>query len=167
MNVNKPFIGAAALAALAATVTAVQAAGRIEVEFVKPQEFADAGRSAIDRERVQASLSQFVQRRLAVRLPDGQTLRLEVTDIDLAGELYPARWAHELRVLRGGADWPRMTLNYTLLDGTRTVKSGEAKLSDPAYMFGTHGSAGHDSELAYEKRMLQNWFDEHFAAARR
>lgn len=142
-----------------AAAAPVQAAGKVEVDYVKPEEFRDAGRGVIDRERTMAALTQHLQR-LAKRLPDGQTLRLEVTDIDLAGEIHPSMRLNDLRVLRGGADWPHLHLRYTLLEGSRALKSGEAKLSDPGYMFSAPHRAAVDSELSYEKRMLEKWFDE-------
>ena len=148
----------AAIACWAATLPAY-AAGKVDVSYVKPEEFRDAGRSVIDGERTLAGLTQYLHR-LAKQLPDGQTLRLEVTDIDLAGEIHPSLRLNDLRVLRGGADWPHLNLRYTLLDGSRTLKSGEAKLSDPAYMFSSRGHPAADSEMSYEKRMLKQWFDE-------
>ena len=148
-----------------AAVLPAQAAGKVDISYVKPEEFRDAGRGAVDRQRTMASLTQYVQQ-LGRRLPEGQTLRLEVTDIDLAGEIHPHVRVNDLRVLRGGADWPRLDLRYTLLDGSRTLKSGEARLADPAYMFWSAGKAGVDSELAYEKRMLRKWFDETIASQR-
>jgi hypothetical protein len=137
----------------------VQAAGKADVSYLKPEEFRDAGRGVVDRERTMATLTQYLQQ-LARQLPDGQTLRLEVTDIDLAGEIYPSLRLNDPRVLRGGADWPRLNLRYTLLDASRTLKSGEAQLADPAYMFSSGGRGAMGSELAYEKRMLRKWFDE-------
>ncbi|HLL19060.1 MAG TPA: DUF3016 domain-containing protein, partial [Rubrivivax sp.] len=60
----------------------------------------------------------------------------------------------------GGADWPSLNLRYTLLDAGGTLKSGQAQLADPAYMFSSTGIRAADSDLAYEKRMLRKWFDE-------
>jgi hypothetical protein len=162
MKTAMPFWIAAATLAVAAS--SAQAAGRVDVDYVKPQEFSDAGRSVVDRERTMSSLTTYL-RQLANRLPDGQTLKVEVTDIDLAGELYPGGRHDDLRVVRGGADWPRIALRYTLLDGNRTLKSGQAQLSDPAYMFTLRGSAQFWGEQAYEKRMLKQWFDKQIVAA--
>ncbi len=154
----------AVLAGIGATLPA-HAAGQVEVSYVRPEQFRDAGRGEIDRERTMAALTQYLQR-LGKRMPDSQTLRIEVTDIDLAGEIYPGRWINDLRVLRGGADWPRLTLSYTLLDGSRTLKAGVAQLSDPGYMFSQRGRPAADSEMSYEKRMLKQWFDENIVAQR-
>ena len=156
-----PFSMFAAVTVAVGLAPAAHAAGKVEVSFVKPEQFSDAGRG-IDRERTLKSLADYMAT-LATRLPDGQTLQVEVTDVDLAGELRAGR-AQELRVLRGRADWPHLDLNYTLLDGSRTVKSGQAKLADMNYQFGLRGPGLEQTDLPYEKRMLRQWFDQTIVA---
>ena len=151
-------ITTAAAAMLLASSAA--AAASVEVRYVEPDNFADIGRGTFDRERTMNALTAHLQK-LGQTLPDGQTLRLDVTDIDLAGEIRPWGW-HELRVLRGQADWPRISLRYTLLEGERTLKSGEVRLSDLAYMQTLHGRDRPGEELAVEKRMVRRWFAETF-----
>ena len=68
------------------------------------------------------SKREMVYSRLGRRLPDGQTLTIAVLDLDLAGSLRPTPTG-ELRVLRGGADWPSMSLRYTLQADGRTLAS--------------------------------------------
>lgn len=152
--------GAALIAAVFAVVMAAplaaHAAGQVQVKWIEPEKFADAGRGSFDRERTLQALAEHLQG-LGRRLPDGQTLAVEVTDLELAGEIEPfARFHHDVRVLRGRADWPRISLRYTLSDGTRTLARGNADLSDPNYLYrslrATQGGA-----LAYEKRMLDDW----------
>jgi hypothetical protein len=132
-------------------------AGQVEVTWVEPDLYADAGRSVVDRERTMGALGEHLKRwgRL---LPDGQTLKLDVLDVDLAGEIEPYGW-HQVRILRGRADWPHLKLRYTLQAGDRTLKSGEAELADMHYRLGDGGS-----ELGFEKRMLDQWFRNTFAA---
>ena len=136
------------------------AAGNAQVSYVQPDRFTDIGFGSIDRERTLQSLTEYFDT-LGKRLPDGQTLRIEVLDVDLAGEIWP-RSAHEVRVLRGRADWPNMTLRYTLLEGSRTVKAGEARLADMAYLFNQQRLSQY-GDLAYEKRMLDRWFKQEIA----
>ena len=66
------------------------------------ERFTDVGFATIDRERTLQSLTQHFEA-LGRRLPDGQTLRVEVLDVNLAGEVWP-RGPSEVRVLRGRAD---------------------------------------------------------------
>jgi hypothetical protein len=148
-------ISATLLLALAASGTA-QAAGLVKVQWTAPERYADAGRGAFDRERNLAELGRHLES-LGRLLPDGQTLNIEVLDLELAGELRPfGRFHDEVRVLNGRVDWPRMQLRYTLSDGTRTLQGGEAQLSDPAYFFRSLRSQ-QQTALGYEKRMLDEW----------
>ena len=147
-------------AALLSVAPPSGAAGSAEVSYVQPDRFTDVGRGSVDREHTLQSLTQFFDT-LGKRLPDGQTLRVEVLDVDLAGEIWP-RSAHEVRVLRGRADWPHMTLRYTLLEGSRTVKAGEARLADMSYLFNQQRLSQY-GDLPFEKRMLDRWFKEEIA----
>lgn len=144
--------------------SAALAAGSVQVNFVEPDKFSDAGRGAYDVERTTKAFDEHFKA-LGQRLPDGQSLRLQVTDIDLAGELRPSRNGSEIRVLRGRADWPRVAMRYELVHDGRMLKSGEAKVSDMAYQQASLGL--HRGEAyAYEFRMLDRWFSEQILAAR-
>lgn len=153
-----------AFAPLALVLAGLAQAGTVEVHFIQPEQFADAGHG-IDAERVRNTLEKHLQSLGRQSLPAQQTLRIDVLDIDLAGDTRPmAGMARDLRVLKGRADWPQMHLRYTLSDGGRVIDSGDDQLSDMAYL--SH-PARHDSGVAlpYEQRMLSDWFGNHFAGA--
>lgn len=150
------------IAPLLASALSAHAAGSVQLNFVEPARYTDAGRSTLDTERTTRSLAEFVQRRLAPRLPDGQVLAIDVTDLDLAGTERFGRHG-DLRVLRGGADWPRIALRWTLSENGRTVKAGEDTIADMNYLAHVPRSYLGDTDLPYEKRLLADWFDEHFA----
>lgn len=158
-------LAAAALAVLVLVFWAPPARGaaQVLVNFVEPQRYADIGRLAADRERALRALELHL-RSLAARLPDGAQLRIEVLDVDLAGELYPTPRIEEQRVLRGRADWPRMHLRWALTAPGEAPRSGDDQLADMNY-FGTVRSPDLDAELAYEKRMLDAWFAARFGSA--
>jgi hypothetical protein len=81
-----------------------------------------------------------------------------VLDLDLAGRLEPSRrGARDLRILRGGADWPRMKLHYTIEAGGKVVNSGDATLQDMNYQFNSNRLSDSDP-LRYEKHMIDAWF---------
>ncbi len=146
----------AAVCACCGALPQARAAGLVEVQWSGSASYRDAGRSAADRERVMQTLGAHF-RQLGRLLPSGQTLKLEVTDLDLAGEIEAVAW-HQLRVLRGRADWPQLSLRYTLSAGGSTLKSGEARLSDMNYL-----SSARQDDLGYEKRMVEQWFRAEFA----
>jgi hypothetical protein len=157
---------AAALAAsIGAGAPAAWAAGQVDIQFVKPDDFADIGFGTIERERTLKQLAEALGK-LAGRVPDGQTLHLEVLDVDLAGQAWPLN-ATNIRVLTGRADWPRMTLRYSLqrADGS-VVGSGEAKLADLNYLQSMTGGIL-DGPLVYERRMVERWFDDTFGPRQR
>jgi hypothetical protein len=155
-------IACAALGGFVA-LPAAQAAGKVEVSYVTPDQFTDIGFGSFARDRSLSSLSEIFDG-LARFLPDGQTLRIDVLDVDLAGEVFP-RAAHDFRVVRGGVDWPQVKLRYRLQAGGNTLKSGEQQVRDINYMFSRRGLTVGGSNLPYEKRMLENWFREQFLKA--
>ena len=133
------------------------AAGTVEVTWVQPERYIDTGRKLWEREDALKSLGAHFKK-LGPQLPDGQTLKIEVLDVDLAGDLEPGA-GRDLRVLRGGADGPRITLRYTLQQGEQTLKAGEEQLTYPNYYQGTlRANVQSDSDLAYEKHMIVQWF---------
>lgn len=150
---------AAALLAAAALHAPAQAAGKAEVQWVEPQNFRDAGFGAWERDRTLKSLGEFIEK-LGQQLPDGQLLKLTVTDLDLAGDVFP-RAAREVRIVRGSADWPQMTASYSLTtsDG-RVLKSGNADIADLGYFFTPRNASAIDGDFPYEKRMIHRWFNE-------
>jgi hypothetical protein len=152
MRLNTRTVLAAAVALLATSA----AWAEVSVTYVKPDDYTDVPRNAIDRERVLKDFSAYFAT-LDKKLPAGQSLKIEVLDIDLAGRLYPRHMGDEIRVMNGGADWPRMQLRYTLTQDGQTLRSGEEQLSNMNYQMSL--SRYSDSEpLRYEKQMLDDWF---------
>lgn len=159
-------LSAALLVALARPAHAAgEPAGQAEVRFVEPEHFSDIGRSRPDRERALASLSAHLKD-LARQLPPGQSLKVEVLDVDLAGEL-ELRSGREIRVLRGATDMPHIRLRWSLEQAGSTLRKGEDRLTDLGYLMNRAGvAAASDGDLPHEKRLLTQWFREQVAAAR-
>lgn len=127
------------------------------VKYAQPEHFADVPFATTDRERVLKELSGHFDT-LAAKLPPGQELKVEVLDVDLAGQVrydYPSN--PNLRVLRGQADWPQMRFRYTIEQDGKVVKSGEERVSDMSYLQRMNRYTGSDT-LRYEKQMLDDWF---------
>lgn len=160
----KSFMKTMALAGLLA-LAASNASAAVTVTYIKPETFHDLPFATWERDELLQQISDhFVK--LGKWLPQGQDLRIEVTDFDPAGRLYPnTRGGKELRVLTGTADWPRMDLRYAIEQNGQVIKSGEAKLSDMNYQ--QNFNHYFDSEpLRYEKEMIDNWFDQTIAPIR-
>lgn len=149
-----------AAAALLLAAAGAQAAGRAEVRYIAPEKFADAGFGALELERTQRVLTSHFER-LAKRLPDGQVLRVDVTEVDLAGEVDTLAF-HRVRVLGQLPDAPRLGLSYELRQGDQLLSRGNERLTDLAYL--DHSRVlRRDEPLAYEGRLLERWFDQRFA----
>ncbi|NRR32623.1 DUF3016 domain-containing protein [Oxalobacteraceae bacterium] len=159
MSVIRQTMLAAALALLASGAAMAQ----VSVDFVKPESFSDVPFSTVQREQLQKDLAAHFEQ-LGKRLPAGQSLKLAVLDVDLAGRMKPVRRATEdIRVLNGGADWPRMVLRYSLEQDGKVLRSGEAKLANMNYQMGIN-RYGDSEPLRYEKQMIDEWFGKEFAA---
>lgn len=144
----------------------VMAAGRAEVTFIDAARYADAGAWGSDRDANLAQLEAHVQRLASKYLASGQTLKLEFLDIDLAGNARPWKGnGTDVRVLRGRADWPRLTLRYSLEEARVSAQNGTESISDLNYL-GRLGARSSSERMAYEKRLLDDWFQARFVAGR-
>lgn len=134
------------------------AAGPVEVTFVDPAKFSDAGSPGRIRDANLTALEAHVQQLAAKYLTPGQTLKLEILDVDLAGNERPWRGAGgDVRVLRGRADWPRLTLRYSLRGAGLAGVDATESISDLNYL-GRTASHNSSEPLAHEKRLLEDWF---------
>ncbi len=148
------FHHAAAAALLLAVAGSATAA--VTVTFVNVDKYTDMPNYEGDKKTVLDGLESHFKT-LAAGLPAGQDLKVEVFDVDLAGRLDPMRTTRELRILRGQADWPRMSLRYTIEQGGKVIKSGTDNIADMTYMDHLNRYNGSDA-LRYEKKMIDDWF---------
>jgi hypothetical protein len=147
-----------AISACAYGAVAYASAASAEVKFLKSETYADMPYSQDAREDVLKEIQRHFDK-LAAKLPPGQALKIEVKDIDLAGRIEPQHigYSNDLRILRGGADWPSMKFSYTIEAQGKTIKSGNADVSDLNYLRGFNRYSSSEP-LRYEKKMLDDWF---------
>ncbi|HEY0963660.1 MAG TPA: DUF3016 domain-containing protein [Pseudomonadales bacterium] len=143
-------------------------AATLVFEHGDPNEFRDI--RATDQsqvrfeERVLKDLEEHF-RKEAAALPEGQTLRVNVTDVDLAGfvEYFHQRYPMGLRVIRN-VDIPQMELSYELRDANDAViQSGDEMLKDLGFRLTTI-QPRRDDPLRYEKWMVSEWFERTFGS---
>ena len=138
-------------------LASVAASAAVTVNFVKPENFPDMPFSPVDRDRVLKDIGDYFTV-LGKNLPEGTDLRIDVLDLDLAGRIEPSRrGANDLRIMRGGADWPRMKLHFTVESAGKVVDSGEVQLQDMNYQSNSNRLSASDP-LRYEKKMIDDWF---------
>ena len=146
------------LLVVAAAMGSVAVAGTVGVTFVNAAGFSDSGAVGAERDTNLRALAAHLETLGQRQLPADQTLTVEVLDLDLAGIVRPSpRAGQDLRVSKGGADWPRIHVRYTLAAGGQPIVSGEERLSDMDYLARKSGQRGTDP-LYYEKRLLDTWF---------
>lgn len=129
----------------------------VTVTFTQPEGYTDMPFASWDRERVMKELQNHFDK-LGAKLPQGQDLKVEVLDIDLAGRIEPqSRFGNDIRVLKGRADWPTISLRYSVESQGKVLGSGEARIDDKSYLdhFNRYSA---NEPLRYEKRMLDEWF---------
>jgi hypothetical protein len=152
--------------ALLAAAASAHAAGSVTVSFVKPDSFADVRDGARRAEDTLSALQRHLEEVGAQYLAKGQTLKIDVLDVDLAGEVRHGMRANDVRILRGRADWPRLQLRYTLEAAGAAPRTGAASVSDMAYLQRLRPALGNEV-LPYERRMLEEWFKAEFGAPAR
>jgi hypothetical protein len=141
-----------------AFITDSLAAGKVDATYVNPDQYADLGYEKTDRERVLRTLDEHF-RKMAERLPDGQTLVLLIGDVDLAGNLDFSmnRGQGPIRVFGGTNDGPRIRLQYQLMKGADVLKSGVVDLHNDKYFHNRRPTYLGNPELRFERRMLDDW----------
>ena len=147
-----------AATAVATSLFTGSALAAVTVNYVKPDSFNDMPWSANDRAEVLKNITAHFTK-LGAKLPADQDLKIDVTDIDLAGRIEPnAHYSrNDLRILRGGADWPSMRLHYVLESKGTVLRSGDEKLSDMTYL-DHYNHYTSNEPLRYEKKMIESWF---------
>ncbi|UGQ46887.1 DUF3016 domain-containing protein [Massilia endophytica] len=146
------------LAAVLLVAAAGAASAGVTVTYEHPDNYRDMPFSPVDREEVLRQLTEHFNK-LAQELPAGQDLRITVEDLDLAGRIEPARWNfnNDIRLMRGGADWPTMKLRYTLEQNGQVLRSGETTISNMMYLDRLNRYSSGDP-LRYEKQMVDDWY---------
>ncbi len=149
---------ATAIAATLAITAPRTAAAAVSVTFTKSDQYIDVPFAPWEREATLKTLKQHFEK-LGTKLPAGQDLKIEVLEVDLAGRMEPSRMSSstEIRVLRGGADWPTIELRYAVEADGKMIKQGVARVTDLNYL-GHMNRYPTSESLRYEKAMLDDWF---------
>jgi hypothetical protein len=155
-----PWLAALALTLAAAATPAL--AGTVAVRFVEPTRYSDVRDARLSTAEVQKPLEEALVA-LGSQLPGNQRLEIDITDVDLAGEIEPIGPRMDMvRVMRSHT-WPRIAMHYTLRDaGGQALRSAELTVSDMDYLNNSR-PMGSSDPLRYEKQMLSDWFRREFA----
>jgi hypothetical protein len=149
-----------AAALMIAAFAPAHALAGINVRFIDPDRFTDAGSNGFRSADagVLAEIKAHLQRLGGRFLAPGQNLTIDILDIDRAGMDEPWRGGSmgDVRIMRGVTP-PRIKLRYVLADKGRRARSGEETLTDINYQMNPSARFGGD-RLVYEKALLDDWF---------
>ncbi len=152
-------------AALLALVP-VAGAATLELAWGDPAKFTDirAGEEGQTKfqERVMKELEKTFQKE-AEKLPADQKLKIEIKDLDMAGEMeyFHPDFPFGLRVVRN-AGFPSIKLSYELQDAKgKVLKSGDSRFSDMGFNEAIQ-SLKDPAALHYEQDMIRKWYQHEF-----
>jgi len=139
------------------------AAGESEVIWENTDKYTDVRAGNEHRKNFRNGVFDKFEKHFATlskKLPDGQLLKINVTNVDLAGDVR-FDTMDRIRVIRD-IYIPRMKFSYQLLNADKSViDSAEVDLKDMTFMVSTP-SRYKNKSLGYEKHMLDEWFKDTF-----
>ena len=144
---------------------------RAEVNFFEPQKFTDVRDSYtgdFTRTTYLDSIRDHVLEQAKYYVPEGHTLSVTFTDIDMAGDFEPWRGPRfdDIRVVKDIYP-PRITLAFRLTDAEgNVVKEGKRDLRDLAFMMKITMSF-RDDPVRHEKALLDDWLRAEFPRVRK
>ncbi|MGQ8364930.1 DUF3016 domain-containing protein [Glaciecola sp. 1036] len=152
------------------TVVTESEENSVRIEWIEPKSFTDVRDRISSTEKYRRYVFNTIQKhfeKLTAELPAGYQLKMQVTDLDLAGDtragmsLFNDPNMYDVRVIRR-IDIPRMQFSYELIDQAGEVLMSEnVKLKDMGFLEGPR-SIRNDRPLYYEKKMLTDWFNSTF-----
>ena len=174
MNKLRTFscLSCAATVGLLAFFAPTQAA-EVEIIWEEPKSYSDVRPTNESRkrfrERTLKELEEHITE-LASNLPESQVLSMTVTNVDLAGQVWPSQFVgfgngagSDVRIIKR-VDIPRMTFSYSLsnADGQVILSADDIKLKDMDFME-SNIRRNRTESLSYEKAMLNDWFADTFS----
>ena len=139
-------------------------AAKAEIKWTNPDKYrdiqaGDENRKAF-RKRVFSTFEKHFAK-LAEKLPAEQTLKIEITNVDLAGDVNIGSIVHRIRIVTD-LYFPSMKFSYQLTNAdNRVIKSAKVDLKDMGFML-TNNLRYRNESFSYDKKMLADWFKKTF-----
>lgn len=134
---------------------------RVTIVYQNPLEFTDFKDRYHSTERMVAGLegefNRYLKRTADGFLPEGQSLTITFTDIDMAGDFEPWRGpnAHDIRIIKPIYP-PRIKFTYAVTDASgAVVQEGEERLSDLSFQ--TTLGINRNDVFFYEQELMRSW----------
>lgn len=135
----------------------------VTVSYGNPAAFTDVGDSNNDPDEVMLTLARHLERLGDRYLAAQGNLKIEVLDVDRAGRPR-MNLPTQIRIISGRGDMPCIDLSYTLNGGDEPSQPRRERVCDPEFLRSLAPQYSEHDPLVYEKRMLEQWFRERFAA---
>lgn len=144
--------------------SAMSSAATSEVTWQNPEKYRDVKSGMQSKKKYQQRVFKSFDKhfaKLAEQLPQDQILKIVVTNVDLAGDVF-AGGIDQIRIVKD-IYIPRMAFSYQLLDANNgEIKTGDVKLKDMNFLNGSQ-MRYRQEHLGYEKKMLDDWFSNTFS----
>lgn len=161
------------LAAVSPMVAAEAAApkAKVTVELVNPEKFTDVRDAFQPSDKGQVAnatiVRDYIVQKAATYVPDGYTLDVVLTNIDLAGDFEP--WgqpgAEDVRIVKDIYP-PRIDLSFKLLDSAgHVVKEGTRELRDLNFMMKI--DVRRSDTFRHEKSLIDDWLSRDLKPAKK
>lgn len=134
---------------------------KVKVEFVNLEKFSDVRDSYMPTEKGQAAnaetIRQYIVQQASQYVPDGYTLDVSITNIDMAGDFEP--WgkpgADDVRIVKDIYP-PRIDLSFKLTDSAgKVVKEGTRELRDLNFLMKINIRTS--DPFRHEKSLIDDW----------
>jgi hypothetical protein len=139
-------------------------AATVEMNWIEPGTYDDIRSGDQNRKAFRERTFKILEKhfiKLAASLPQNQRLKVDILNIDLAGEI-DFSGARQVRILRESY-FPRFNLSYQLIDdNNEIVMSGSDKLKSINFLQSSN-LRYRNEPLGHEKKMLDVWFKGVFA----
>ncbi|NTS77802.1 DUF3016 domain-containing protein [Catenovulum sp. SM1970] len=152
------------LLVLGLLVAPLSQAAKLDIKWQDFESFTDVKRDDI---RTQQKFNAFIKKewseelhKWAVKLPETQTLKIEFTNIDLAGWNDPRLLPDRVRIINQ-AKPAKINLTYALYEGEKLIAQEQVQLSDKGFS-PTASSMRLKDTFYYEKALLKKWFKKTF-----
>jgi len=130
----------------------------VSVEYVHPEKFTDIkyfnGSKMKFQQRLFKAWDKFLDKEGSKILPENYRLKIQFTDIDLAGTYFLGGIDNN-RIVRD-IDYPRLTFKFQLLKGSTVVKQSDVTLKDMNFLRHISHKRTYQN-FYYEKKLLSNW----------
>ncbi len=140
-------------------------AGESEVIWTEPDKYTDVRSGNENRKHFKERIFKNFEKhfaKLSEKLPEGKTLKINVTNVDLAGDVRFSSM-QQVRIVKD-IYIPRIEFSYELINTDKSIAaSGDVDLKDMGFMTSS-SSYKSNSVLYYEKRMIDKWFKNTFVA---